>query len=349
VLTTVAVEPPRVALRLLAERTLRYDFTVWQWGDAIAVDGLLDAAEVLADDRYLDRVRGFYMRWATRGLGWGDHLAPGAALLRLAAAGDDGTLTRAAVALAEWLAAAPRSADGLPLYRPDQGFVRHSCWVDTLYHEPVFLARLAQVTGDEDWIGEAMRIVRSHVRVLLPPGGTFLAHAYDVDADVRRGDGWGRGNAWALLGLVDLVGTLAAGTPERIEVEDLCHRLGSAVLAAQDPSGFWRTLLHDREAYLESSTAAMFGTAFSKGVGLGIFDVRYAAAADMALRAVRSRIDAAGTFYGVSAWTIPVITRDDDPRQYKALPTESNWWGQGAALRALAQGVIDGTATGGPA
>ena len=36
-------------LRLLAERTLRYDFTVWFWGDAIAVDGLLDAAELLDD------------------------------------------------------------------------------------------------------------------------------------------------------------------------------------------------------------------------------------------------------------------------------------------------------------
>ena len=70
-------------LERVADRTLVFDFSVWQWGDAIAIDGLLDASELLGSPRYRDFVAGFYRRWATRSLGWMDHLTPGAALLRL--------------------------------------------------------------------------------------------------------------------------------------------------------------------------------------------------------------------------------------------------------------------------
>lgn len=331
----------RELLGRVADRTLRYDFTVWQWGDAIAVDGLLDAAELLVAPRLRERVLSFYVRWARRTLSWNDHLTPGNSLLRLAATGHEDSLIRAASNLGDWLEEAPRSASGLPLYRPDLGFVRHSCWVDSLYHEPVFLARLAQILDEPRWYGEAMRVVRSHVDALRGNGQPFLAHSYDVAADVRRGYGWGRGNAWALLGLVDLAEALPTGGTERAEVEALCRDLAAPVRSAQDTeTGFWRTLLQDREAYLESSTAAMFGTAFSKGMRLGILDETYEAATERAWRATLSRIDASGVFYGVSAWTIPVTTHDDDLPMYKVLPTESNWWGQGAAMRAIAERIV---------
>ncbi len=339
-LAAMTATSPRELLRRVAERTLCYDFTIWQWGDAIAVDGLLDAAGLLAAPGLNDRVLSFFARWAERTLSWNDHLTPGNALLRVAATGDLAGLTRAASDLGDWLERAPRSASGLSLYRPDLGFVRNSCWVDTLYHEPVFLARLAQTLGENRWYGEAMRVVRSHVDALRGAGQPFLAHSYDVAADVRRGYGWGRGNAWALLGLVDLAEALPAGGPERREVEALCRDLAAPIRLAQDETGFWRTLLQDREAYLESSTAAMFGTAFSKGMRLGILDATYEPASERAWRATVSRIDASGVFYGVSAWTITVTTRDDDLRMYKALPTESNWWGQGAAMRAIAERIV---------
>ncbi len=331
----------RELLGRVAVRTLGFDFTVWQWGDAIAMDGLLDSADVLRASELRDRVLSFYLRWARRPLGWSDHLTPGGALLRVAASGDVDDLTRAAADLGDWLERAPRSASGLPLYRPDLGFVRNSCWVDTLYHEPVFLARLAKTLGEARWYGEAMRVVRSHVDALRPIGYPFLAHSCDVAADVRRGYGWGRGNAWALLGLVDLAEALPVGGPDRAEVELLCRDLSAPIRSAQDTeTGFWRTLLQDRESYLESSTAAMFGTALSKGMRLGILDDTYEAASERAWRATLSRIDASGAFFGVSAWTISAITLDDDLRMYKALPTESNWWGQGAALRAIAERIV---------
>src|SRR5690349_3076679 len=111
---------PTEVLRRVADRTLRYDFTVWFWGDAIALDGLLEAAELLGSSAPRDHCLRFYERWACRPLGWVDHLTPGLALLRLFAITRDDALLDAARRLASWLLdAAPRSQDDVPLYRPD--------------------------------------------------------------------------------------------------------------------------------------------------------------------------------------------------------------------------------------
>lgn len=47
-------------LRSLMNRTLEYDFSVWFWGDAIAIDSLLEAGELLNDQRPLDHCLRFY-------------------------------------------------------------------------------------------------------------------------------------------------------------------------------------------------------------------------------------------------------------------------------------------------
>ena len=331
----------RELLGRVAVRTLGYDFTVWQWGDAIAMDGLLDSADVLRASELRDRVLSFYLRWARRPLGWSDHLTPGGALLRVAASGDVDDLTRAAANLGDGLSEPRGRLPGYPSTDRTSGSCATAAGSTPSITSPSSWLDSRRPSARPRWYGEAMRIVRSHVDALRPIDYPFLAHSYDVAADVRRGYGWGRGNAWALLGLVDLAEALPVGGPDRAEVELLCRDLSAPIRSAQDTeTGFWRTLLQDRESYLESSTAAMFGTALSKGMRLGILDDTYEAASERAWRATLSRIDASGAFFGVSAWTIPAITLDDDLRMYKALPTESNWWGQGAALRAIAERIV---------
>ena len=330
-------------LRRVTDRTMLYDFTVWFWGDAIAMDGLLDAAELLDDPVPSRHCLRFYESWAGRPLGWVDHLTPGAALLRLYRAERKGELLDAAQRLAAWITdRVPRSSTGAALYRPDLPPYRHSVWADTIYHVPPFLSQLAQVTKDARFHDDALDVWTSHVRLLSDERSHLLAHSYDTGALLTRGHGWGRGNGWVLYGMVDTLELLPADHPGRPRALKSFEELSSAVLGLQDQSGFWRTLLHDREAYLESSTAAFFGAVFTKGVRLGLLGHAYAKAAERAWDAMLSRIDREGNLYGVSACTYASTLPDDDVVMYRTLPTEVNVWGQGSALRFAAERIRAG-------
>lgn len=318
-------------LRALATRTMRYDFTVWFWGDAIAFDGLLDAAELLGWHEPHAFCLAFLRRWAQRAPTWTDYLAPGLALLRIAH-GDE-TLAPAAQRLIRWYEEeTPRGRTGLHYFRPDLPQFRTTVLVDSLYHVPPFLA----ACGGEH-VAAGWQMWSTHAEALRHPQGPLLCHNYDEGSGRRRGYGWGRGNGWALLGLVDLIEAMPAGHPDRGAALDWLRRLAEAILPLQDASGFWRTLLHDREAYLESSTAAFFGTAFLKAMRLGLLSADYAPAVERAWTALRSRIDEEGGFFGVSGVTWAANAPTEELALYKSMPTEVNAWGQGAALRFVAE------------
>lgn len=329
---------PKKALALSANRSLAYDFGVWFWGDAIAVDGLLDAAELSGDSRYLDHVKDNYIRWSSRPLSWVDHLTPGAGLLRLADMIDEDWPIDAAVKLAQHLTSVPRGS-GAPLYRPDIPEYRYTVWVDTLYHVPVFYARLAQVTGDNRWVGEAVTEWTSHMALLTDDRGPFLGHSWDVGMHRIHGYGWGRGAGWALYGMIETLEYLPENLPERPSLEAQARALATELMLVQDHTGYWHTLLHDREAYLETSTASFFSAAYSRGIRNGLFGKEFLEPAERAWKATLGRLDARGELWGVSACTYASVANIDDVIMYHTLPTEVNVWGQGSAMRAAAEQI----------
>jgi unsaturated rhamnogalacturonyl hydrolase len=345
--TTVSPDRQRAGaselLVRLAERTRRYDFSVWFWGDAIAIDGLLEAAELSGEQASNDHCLRFYHRWLSSAPSWVDHLTPGVGLLRLYEQTGEAELLAGARRLAAWLTeTVPHTAAGQPLYRPDLPPYRHTVWVDTLYHEPPFFAALARHTGEERWADVALDCWEVHARSLSRSDGPILGHSYDTGAGLLRGYGWGRGNGWALLGMVDTLEWLADDHPRRSTAVVWMRELAEAILSLQDVSGCWRTLLNDREAYLEVSTAAFFGAAFLKGARLGVLDERYTQAAETAWAAVCAHVDGEGSLWGVSACTYASTHPDDDVQMYKTLPTEVNVWGQGAGLRLAAERIRSG-------
>ena len=328
--------------RLLA-RTLEYDFTVWVWGDAIAIDGLLEAAALLGNDDATRWVTGFYRAWARRSLTWQDHLTPGLGLLRVYRQTRDEALLVAAQGLAQLLESAPHSPRfDAPMYRPDINVWRHNVWVDTMYHEPSFFCELAELTGDSRLTDVGLKIWDSHVRALSSPHGPFLAHSIDCGSRALKGYGWGRGQGWALYGMVDTLERLSPSHPQYTERLEQLRTRAEQIAILQDASGFWHTLIHDREAYLESSTAAFFGAAFTRAVRLGLLGAEYQSVIERAWRAVRSRIDHQGSFHGVSGFTHAGVSLDDAVSMYKTLPTETNVWGQGAALRFACERLLSG-------
>jgi unsaturated rhamnogalacturonyl hydrolase len=331
---------PASLLARVAERTRQYDFTVWFWGDAIAIDGLLDASEYGDDAAAGEHALRFLAKSPGTVPTWVDYLTPAGALLRAVQIHERPGFVDAARNLAVFFAEkVPRAPDGLHLFRPELPAYRHSVWIDSLYHIPSFLASLANVTGEENWRAECAHFVESHVAALRSSKGPLLAHSFDTGARVQKGYGWGRGQGWALLGLIDTIAFLPRGGA-RDNITAHFTKLAAAILPLQDQSGFWRTLAHDPEAYLEASTAAMIGAAFSKGCRLGLLGPEYAAASERAWRAMLSRLDQDGSLRGVSAVTWSWTSNLEEATMYKTLPTETNVWGQGGALRFVGERLL---------
>lgn len=328
----------RATLERVADRTLDYDFSTWYWGDAIAIDGLLDASELLGVDVFAETAKRHADRWVkhiqTDGPIWVDHLTPGWAIVRIGERfGDDGHLD-AVRTLAAFLADGPRSRlHSVPLRRPDIFGDRNLTVVDSFYNEGPLFTYLAAVTGEERYLDWAREVLEPMVAALVDSElGVFL-QALDLASRKVLGLGWGRGTGWALLGIVDALEFVPVERPEYERLAQVVRDVSERLLPLQDASGFWHTLLQERETYLETSTAAFFAAVFDKGARLGILDPeRYGEPADRALDALLTRIDDEGRVWGVSADSFP-----DELPAYRTLPTGFNEWGQGSGMRALAE------------
>ena len=333
----------REILERVAQRTHRFDFAVWFWGDAIAFDGLLDAAELLPNEAHTRFCSSFYERWQRATAAWTDYLAPGLSLIRLVRRhGKVAFEPLARRLLDHYRGTTPRGTTGLHYFRPDLPQFRTTLLIDSLYHVPPFVAACGDLLGDESLHQEGLAMWVDHAIALGVPDKALLFHNYEHGTGRRRGYGWGRGNGWALFGLLDLIEIVPEKCAERKAAIDRFRELAAAVLPLQDHSGFWRTLLDDRESYLETSTAGFFGAIFTKGVRLDLLPAEYGVSAERAWSALLSRIDSDGGAFGTSAVTWAANAPSEDLALYRSAPTEVNVWGQGAALRFAAERVRAG-------
>jgi unsaturated rhamnogalacturonyl hydrolase len=333
----------RDVLERSARRTHRFDFAVWFWGDAIAFDGLLDAAELLPDEAHVRFCCQFYERWHRAPAAWTDYLVPGLSLIRLVRQhGKTEFEPLIRRLLAHYRETTPRGSTGLHYFRPDLPQFRTTLLIDSLYHVPPFVAACAMLLDDDSLYAEGLEMWFDHAAVLGRPGKPLLFHNYEHGTGRRRGYGWGRGNGWALFGLLDLIDLLPAEHRGRKAAVERFQEFAASILPLQDEGGCWRTLLDDRESYLETSTAGFFGAIFTKGTRLGLLSGEYGASAERAWQAVLSRIDDEGGASGTSAATWAANAPAEDLALYRTAPTEVNVWGQGAALRAAAERVRAG-------
>jgi len=325
-------------LRRAADRAAVYPYKCWGFGEAVAMLGLLAASRATGDDRYRSVVEAAFDRWwdVRRGtLGFEDHVTPGLPLLSLARR--DRRWMPAALALGHLFTRLP-ALDGVPVHRPDLALFRSHVWVDCLYTDGPFLALLGLETGDDRWSDLACAHARAYIEVLWDASSGLFFHGYDAGTRRANAVHWGRGNGWALMGLLDLLRFLS---PDHGFVRMLTGVIGrqvEALLPLQDPGGHWHTVMDRPETYLESSVAAMMAWALPQAVRLGAVPAarRETAlrAAAAALAATLAATDADGNLTGVSE-----ATPAGDLAVYATRPTGVFPWGQGPLVLALADEI----------
>jgi unsaturated rhamnogalacturonyl hydrolase len=347
--------------RAVADTLLGLPYETWNFGDSVAFEALLAASDRLDDPRYASFAHGWMRSWATRAKPYRrlDCTAPGLAMVHAAQRFDDGLLLTAATELADYLMTRPRvhgvyaTWDHSPLLAPYGPATLHGrfaalladppagVFVDCLHFDPGYLVALGAATGIEKYWRAGLDQAVGYVRLLQVPAGLFDHFVLDGEPG-SFGPGWGRGQGWALLGLLDVV-----EGARRIDLDAealaLVDGLGAAaalligaMCATQGPDGHWSAVVTDSESGPEYSTAAFMAVGFRRAVELDLLPpdclptVRDAAHA--ALDATRAALDPGGTLTDVSA----AVWACTEPSHYSHVPRGFLVpWGQGPALLAL--------------
>ncbi|MGH3736089.1 MAG: glycoside hydrolase family 88 protein [Micromonosporaceae bacterium] len=285
---------------------------IWGFGVGGCLSGLVAAGEVLRRPELVEEVAGRVGGGLTQPA---DHLISVETLLalrgRLPAAGLDAACERWSHAILK----APRPVPGLPrVHRPDLPEWRDTIWVDCMHTDGPGLAMLG-------FTDEAVAYAEEYAAALQRDDGLFH-HGYDVAIGRGNGCAWGRGQGWALLGLVDTL-RLAGDTGLRERLARLLETLNRY----RRPDG-WGTLVDDPDAPVEHSVAGYVALGTARALAAGLVDPGYADLADHAWACTLRHLD--GGALEVSRAT-PVGRAED----YRTTPTGVYAWGQAPVLQGL--------------
>lgn len=332
-------------MRSVALASMAYWFYEWDWGEAIAYDGLDETADALGDQHLRAFVDAGVRRWAALepGASLANRMGPvGCALRRLRTGEEKWRYLATAVGnFCDALAKAPRSSGGAFLLDSPSQLV----FVDTLYAEPGGLAEAAVLLGREDLAAVAVRLCLGHLNHLQDERTGLFRHYCDTSTGVSPNILWGRGNGWAFLGLADTLAALGDIRPDGYEeVLSAFRRACEGALRFVVPGGGWRNIVDDLSSSPEASTSALIATSLFVGTRAGVLEGSdYLRVAQETWSALEHRVDAGGHFVGVSFR--PGL--NSDPARYEHVPFSGNLpWGQGAYLRLAAEWMRQASSSG---
>lgn len=315
----------RDALHRVAERMRDWRFFCWYWGDAIAVDSLLDAHDLIGGP-YRDAAIESLVRWNTHCRpNFDDVLAPGGSIVRLVMEGHLPPAAGERVLAA--LAGLPPVAGEIPALEPHRLAFRYGLCIDAVYHLPRLYALAARWRGEAALARKAVRIAVDSMRLLACTHG--WAQWYDPTHRRNNDVAWSRGLGWAVLGLLDLVQAMEGQGAQ--EAADLAAQVLECLARSQQADGHWGAVLGHPAAGAETSTATFYVAAALHPAARGLVSLPQAVL-ERAVQAMVAATSIDGTYTGVSADVLPSW----DLKTYEQPATEISPWAQGAAVRAYA-------------
>ena len=273
----------RLGEQVLASENVRwYDATRYQW------EALMGIYEVTGDRRYLDTTER-QVRYAINNvpndLSNCDTVAPIIPILQLYRATNDRRLLDYATTMFDrYLSSAPRYRGCLLNFSSYPRSVRS----EILWQVLPGLVSLSQITGDPKYADAAADQYEKLSELLYNPADGLWSHG---NRDGHRSAGyWARGVAIGFCGDLLVLESLKPDSPiyARCRAAFLAgaHRLREL----QDPSGFWFAVPDNKLSGRESSIVAWLCYGFERGLRQGLLGDEFRPVADLAWRAVKSRI-----------------------------------------------------------
>jgi len=338
----------------LAKGMTHLPFATWNFGDSVAFDALVDTTERTSDEQWATFVRAWGRSWATRARPFArlDCTAPGLALVRVAERYDDRILLDALKDLADFLRSRPRllgayeTWTSAPLLHPygspamskaDQEWLTNppACiCVDCLHFDAPFFVRLGRAIGDHTLVADGVGQALAYITALQKSSGLF-DHFSLAGSDETFGPGWGRGQGWAMLGMLDVIADHPDGmlNGQVATIADSARRQIDAMVATQRADGHWPVVVTESSSGDEYSTTAFMVAGFVRAAQLKVVPwTTVSASVKRAVQALGSAFDESGNLREVSAAVYASTVAEHYrhvPRGY-VVP-----WGQGPALLAV--------------
>ena len=169
----------------------------------------------------------------------------------------------------------------------------HNEMSDSIFMECPLLAASGKLTGDLKYAEAAVR----HWKLIA---GYCLRNDNLYRHSPLNETAWGRGNAFAALGLALTLPNMPLGYSGSDELLRAYLAICSALARNQDENGMWREVIDRPGSYSELSATAMIGTAMLRGIRAGWLDEHtFAPRVERAWKAVLARTSVDGMLLDV--------------------------------------------------
>lgn len=324
--------------RYVADEREVQKFRYWEWTQGVGLYGFYKMYEATGNEGYLDILDRYFQERLQEGLPY-KNVNTCAPMLTMACVYSHRPDPRYRDTVREWadwvMEQMPRTRERGLQHITSDSVNTQQLWDDTLMMTVLFLQRAGIALENEAYIDEAVYQFLLHTKYLADKKTGLWFHGWTFEGNHNFANAlWGRGNSWVTISFPEFLEKLEGHNAARQFLVQALERQVQALVACQDSSGMWHTLLNDDTAYPEASATAGIAAGILKGVRLGCLDSSCRLAAEKAVEALRGYISPDGLVSGVSLGT-PV--GPDDPAFYKTIPTGVTPYGQAMALLAFAE------------
>jgi rhamnogalacturonyl hydrolase YesR len=169
----------------------------------------------------------------------------------------------------------------------------HGEMSDSYFMAGPITAMAGTLTGDKKYYDIVAKHFRFMDKLVLREDGLYR-HSPLTDA------AWGRGNAFALLGMTLALSEFPQDHPDRAYILGAVRRHLQKLATLQDADGMWHEILDEPGSYAETSATAMIATAMLRAIRQGWVDAKeYQPRVDRAWQAVMVRMADDGSLIDV--------------------------------------------------
>jgi unsaturated rhamnogalacturonyl hydrolase len=310
----------------------------WDWYMGVALYGIWKAHEVLENDAYVSRIK----EWIDQRIETGTEApcvntcAPMTTVLRLYRLyGEERYETLCQTFDDYILNQAPRTPSGTIAHTVIGRDFVGQVWADTLFMCVMYLTQRGLYLNSQAHLEEAAKQRVLHINSLYDEKMGLFYHGWDDVGKKPMGAKWGRGNAWIIASMIEMLEITPLDSPERTEILGKLNNQMATLEKYQDSDGYWRTVIDHHDTYPETSVTAGVAAGALKGIRLGLIDEKYRKMAQKAIQALVAKIDDEGNVLGGSLGT----SVKKNVAEYNNVALGVTPFTQGLALMALGEVV----------